>query len=110
MEIKLKEFEVKFVEKMDDLDETFQSIVRRQNNTDKLDTVQHEESVRLIEEASRELHNNIVRMDQDSIKEYEEKLEGRNSAVEMAFRDIAERLNNMEVFAVKEREEIDMIR
>ena len=60
MEIKLKEFEVKFVEKMDDLDETFQSIVKRQSNTENLVAVQHKDSVKLIEDKSKELHYNIV--------------------------------------------------
>ena len=53
MELKLKEFELKFAEKIDDIDETFQSIVRRQNNTERLVNVQHEESVKLIETKSR---------------------------------------------------------
>ena len=75
LELKLKEFEVRFAEKMEDLDETFQSIVRRQNNTERLVNVQHEESVKLIEAKSRELHNDIVRTAQESIQEYEGKLE-----------------------------------
>ena len=78
MELKLKEFEVRFTVKMEDLDETFQSIVRRQNNTERLVNVQHEESVKLIEKKSRELHNGIVKTAQESIKEV-----GGNWKVEM---------------------------
>ena len=89
MELKLKEFDVRCAEKMEDLDETFQSIVRRQNNTERLVNVQHEESVKLIEKKSRELHNEIVKTAQESIQEYEGKLENRNTSVEMAFRDIS---------------------
>ena len=106
MELKLKEFELKFAEKIDDIDETFQSIVRRQNNTERLVNVQHEESVKLIEKKSRELHNGIEKTAQESIKEVEGKLESRNDVVEMAFRDISLHMDNMQAFSIKEREKL----
>ena len=110
MELKLKEFEVRFTVKMEDLDETFQSIVRRQNNTERLVNVQHEESVKLIEKKSRELHNGIVKPAQESIKEVEGKLESRNDAVKMAFMDISLHIDNMQAFSIKECEKLDQIK
>ena len=88
MELKLTEFEVKFEEKMKDLDDTFQSLLKRQNNTEKLVSLQHEQSVKVIEEKSREVHNNIIKIAQNTIKKYEDKLGERNIGVEKVLKDI----------------------
>ena len=88
MELKLTEFEVKFEEKMKDLDDTFHSLLKRQNNTEKLVSLQHEQSVKVIEEKSREVHNNIIKIAQNTIKKYEDKLGERNIGVEKVLKDI----------------------
>ena len=65
--------------------------------------IQHEESLKLIEKKSRELYN------QECIQEYEGKLENRNDAVEMAFRDISLHMDNMQAFSIKESEKVDQL-
>jgi hypothetical protein len=71
--------------------------------------VRHERSVKLIKKKSRELQNDIVKTAQESIQEYEGKLENRNDAVEMAFRDISLHMDNMQEFSFKECEKGDQI-
>ena len=109
IELKLKEFEVRYMERMKDLNETLQSIVRQQEITENIVSAHFDDSVRIIEDTSKEMNNEIVKAAEESIQECEDEVNIRNNNVEMFFSEVYKQMEKVQESSLKEYEKINSV-